>query len=98
MTYVIKYQLIIDYVGCYYVENSWIMLKIHELCWLLFCYQLIIDFYFFVTCKQIARYSGSNRLTLLRLVANSGTIAPIAARKGQTLFSIARNFFRDFNI
>jgi len=49
MTYVIKYQLIIDYVGCYYVGNSWIMLKIHELCWPLLCYQLIIDFYFFLS-------------------------------------------------
>jgi len=34
-----------------YVENSWIMLTVimletHELCWLLLCYQLIIDFYF----------------------------------------------------
>ena len=44
-----KYQLIIDYVGCYYVKNSWIMLKIHELCWPLLCYQLIIDFYFFLS-------------------------------------------------
>ena len=42
-----------------YVENSWIMLVVI----MISTYHIFL--FFPVTCKQIARYSGSNQLTLL---------------------------------
>ena len=58
LCWLLLYWKLIDY-----AENSYIMLAII----ILSTYHRFL--FFPVTCKQIARYSGSNQLTLLRLAA-----------------------------